>query len=266
MALKATPQNLLGSPQVEFKKELFDETIWAKGYSIRIEKAYRCPCEGKTGNPLSSCQNCQGTGYFYINPIDTIGLITGINHNTEYKEWSVQNIGTISLSIRDNESNTQEKISFYDRVTLLSRGASQASVFGYHSEVLEIKDNGLGGKFVYLTYKPIEIIDSFYFVASSQALVKVDDFNIKADNPYIVEFPTLPSVSNGVITIRYKNMIQYHCLDLPHETRYSTVKNSNGRLDTITLPTNAICRRAHLVQVERPDYDGTGIIDNTYLE
>jgi hypothetical protein len=264
MPLRATPQNVQ-TPQVEFQKNLFDDAVWSKGYKIEISKSYLCPCQGTDGNALTDCQNCMGTSYFYINPIETIGLITGINHDTQFKKWSIENIGTISLTVRDNLDNTQEKVSFYDKVTLLARGAEQAPVFGYHSEVREIKDNGSGGKFIFTTYKPIEIIDAFYFTASNTKLTRITDFNIKEENPYVVEFPTLPTISNGVIAIRYKNLISYHVLDIPHEVRYSTVKNKDGRTDTITLPTNAICRRDHLVQVERPDYDGTGILDNTYL-
>lgn len=265
MTLKATPENLQGKPQPDFRKSDFDAAIYKYGYDIIIDKAVRCPCEGRDGNSLSDCQNCQGTGFMYINPISTVGLITGINRNSEQKSWSVELIGTLSLTIRDNIENIQEKPAFHDKVTLIKKRSDQAIPYGFHSEVLQIRDNGLGSKFAFLTYKPQEIIDVWYYTASNQALTRVTDFNIKVDNPYIVEFPSLPTVSNESITVRYKHYLQSIVIDLPHEVRFSTEVNKNGRLDTITLPTNAICRKVDIVQVERPDYDGSGIISNTYL-
>lgn len=268
MALKATPQNLTYQPVVEFRPDDLNSAIWVKGYLIRIDKSHRCPCESKDGISLSSCQNCQGTGYFYFNAIDTMGLVTGINKNTQFKEWSVENIGTISLSVRDMETNTEEKIAFYDRVTLLQRRADQAKVFGFHTEVLELRDGRLDEqnepiKFVFMAYSVQEIIDVFYFDSPTTPLVRFEGAIIKNGNKYVIEFPGLPVVTNRMVSVRYKHDIQYHVIDIPHEVRHSTTKNSDGRLETTTLPINAICRRAHLVQVQRTNFDGTGIIDNT---
>lgn len=267
MVLKATPENLQGKPQPDFKKSDFDAAVYKYGYDIVIDKAVRCPCEGESGGgiALSSCQNCKGTGFFYINPISTIGLITGINRNSEQKSWSVELIGTLSLSIRDNIDNIQEKPAFHDKVTLIRKRSDQAIPYGFHSETLQIRENGEGDKFSFLTYKPQEIIDVWYYTTSDSPLTRVTEFNIKEDNPYVVEFPNLPTVSNETITVRYQHYLQSIVIDLPHEVRFSTEINNNGRMETITLPTNAICRKVDIVQVERPDYDGTGIINNTYL-
>ena len=271
MALKTTPQNLTYQPVVEFRKDDFDSAVWNKGYSIIIEKSLRCPCEGEDGNPLSDCQNCHGTGYFFINPIETIGLISGINRNTQFKEWSVELIGTISLTVRDlttkkgNVVGDLERIAFYDRITLKPRNAEQIDVFGYHSEVLKIRDDGGGNKFVFLTYKPQNILDVFYYTASSSPLTKFSGSVISTNNPYVLMLPDIPSTVK-IVSVRYKHWLQYHVIDLPHEVRHSTKKDKNGRFQTINMPINAICRRAHLVQVQKPNFDGTGIQNNTYTE
>lgn len=266
MALQATPENLQGKPKIHFRKGDFDAAIWTYGYDIQIEKAVRCPCEGVDGNPQFDCNNCQGVGYFFINPIQTIGLMTGINKSTEQKDWSAEMIGTMSLSVRDDDTNIQEKVAFYDRVTLLKKRAGEATPHGFFSETLRIRESNEGNKFVFLTYTPFEIIDVFYYVSSNQPLQRITEYNIKEDNKYVLELPNLPEIQNGVISVRYKHYVEYHVIDLPHEIRFSTENGKGGRLETITLPTNAICRRAHLLNVERANYNGSGIIDNTYKE
>lgn len=264
MTLKATPENLIGKPQVSFKKDDFDAAIWKHGYSIQIEKAHRCPCEGIDGTPKFNCQNCHGTGYFWINPIETVGLITGVNKTTEYKYWSVELIGTVSLSIRDNDNNDWEKVSFYDKVTLTQRSSTQIKPFTYHTEVLRVRDDGTGKKFVFLTYKPQEIISIFSFVAVDEPLNKVSDYTLNSNNEYVIDLGIFSCSEDTVISVRYKADIQYMVLDLPHEVRHTTKKGTGGRIEAQAMPIQAICRRVHLTQMDRKNYDGTGIQNNDY--
>ena len=264
--LQATPQDIKGKPTPSFRKDEFDSAIWKYGYKIVIEKSHRCPCEGIDGTPKFSCQNCHGTGYFWINPIETIGLITGINKNNEYKDWSVELIGTVSLSIRDLINNDNEKVSFYDKVTLINRSSTQAKPFSYHTEILKVRDNGAGGRFVFLTYKPQEILSVFCFVSIDEPLERILSFSINEDNDYVVDLGDFVSGDNGVVSIRYKANIQYVVLDLPHEVRHSTKQGKGNRLETQTMPIQAICRRVHLTSADRKNYDGTGLQDNNYTQ
>lgn len=263
MVLQATPTSMNGKPQVSFRKDEFDALIWKHGYKIRVEKAHRCPCEGIDGTPKFSCQNCQGTGFFWIDPIETIGLITGINKNTEYKDWSVELIGTISLSIRDLGTNDEEKVSFYDKVTLLQRSASQVKPFAYHTEILKVRDDGTGNKYVFTTYKVQSVLSMFKFVAVDEKLQRVTDFTVSTTNPYVIDLGNSVYCEDEVISIRYKADIQYTVLDLPHEVRHTTKNGKGNRFDTQTMPIQAVCRRVHLTQADRKNYDGTGILDNT---
>jgi hypothetical protein len=262
--LKATPENLVGKPQVSFKKGEFDAAIWKHGYYIQIEKAHRCPCEGTDGISKFNCQNCHGTGYFWINPIETVGLITGVNKNTEYKDWSIELIGTIALSVRDNNNNDWEKVSFYDKITLISRSETQIKPFAYYTEVLRIRTDNVGNYFVFLTYKPQEVISIFKFVSESEPLERITDFTQNEDNEYVIDLNGIVCGVNGVISVRYKADIQYIVLDLPHEVRHTTKKGTGNRIESQSMPIQAICRRTHLTQVERKNYDGTGIQDNSY--
>lgn len=252
-----TPPNLVGQPSVEFDKNGFEAAIHNKGYNIVIEKALRCPCESDETSNLSSCTNCQGHGYFYINPISTWAIITGINSETKYKEWSTEKLGSVQVTVRDDGA---ENLSFYDKITFIKKYAE-------HSERLSVK-NLNGQDFVFPIYKVSEIVDVFIFEDSDSPLIKLDpsEYNIKIDNSYVIELNigAAPTNFNGSISVRYKHEIQYNVIDIPNEVRMSKIINDDGAEEIIDLPVNAIARRAHLLINDKPNYDGTGLQDNSY--
>ncbi len=258
-AISATPPNLRNEPTIEFRKKNFDAAVWLKGYSVYVEKAVRCPCEGKIKNAYSACENCLGQGYFFINAYKTRALTTGLNKNTEYQSWSPELIGTISISLRDIPD---EVMSFYDKITFYDK-------FSHYSEVIEVRVNPTTlAEFVFLIYRPIEIFDVWLFDTFDNPLVKVPEaeYSISPDNPYaiLLSITSKPTNWNGVISIRYKHEVQYNVIDIPHDIRASLIKDNDGRLVKIDMPINAIARKCHLLLVERANLDGSGIQDNSY--
>lgn len=258
-AVNATPPNLRNEPKIEFVRKNFDAAVWLKGYRVYIEKAVRCPCEGQIKNAYSSCQNCLGHGFFFINPYKTMALATGINKNTEYQSWSPELIGNISISLRDIPV---EALAFYDKITFYEK-------FGYHSEVLDLKTDTVNNQdFVFLSYRPVEILDVWIFKTFAEPLIKLSssEYTIRTENEYVldIDITAKPLNFNEVISVRYKHEVQYNVIDIPHEIRTSQIKDRDGKLVKTELPINAIARKSHLLLAEIPNYDGTGIQDNSY--
>lgn len=253
---KATPSR--SSKQVYFNRADYNEVIWAHAYSTIFEKALACPCCQYDSHPLANCQNCLGTGWFYVNPYETNALISGINSETQYQKWTEEKLGTISVTVRNED---KINFSFFDRLTI--RGE-----WSQFSERLGIRtDDETGNSFVFLTYKPIEILGVFAFVSSSSPLVKLDksDYNISETNPYAlnVAVPNIANFNNS-LSVFYKHELQYHIIDLPHEIRSSLTLDRDGKLNVIKMPYNAIARRSHLIQNAIPDYNGSGLNNNSW--
>lgn len=260
-----TPPNLIAQPVVEFRKNDYEAAIWNKGYDIILESAVRCPCKSENNDNIPHCQNCLGTGWFFINPIKTKAILTGINKNTDYKDWSAEMIGTISVTTMDIN-----KLSFMDRITLVNSIAGLVQNRSIFTETKRLRTFGENPKFVFLSYEPKEILDVWIYRGSGYSLVKLDpstDYNIKSDNGYVLEFTydfNTVSNFNGTISIRYEHELQYHILDLPHDVRNSSIKSNLGSLKQQLLPVNAIARKAHYV-LNRDNYDANFIINNSYL-
>lgn len=258
-----TAPNLIGQPSPEFSKPAFDAAIWNKGYSVTIERAIECPCKSNNHPPLATCTNCLGTGWVFINPIKTMALMSSLNKNTEYKDWSPELLGTASCTVMDDN-----KLGFMDKITLLNTNGSNPipneSIF---SEVKQLRTATDTTKFIFLAYKPTEIEDVFIFNGAGNKLTRLasTDYSVREENSYVIEFTySFPTGFNGSISIRYKHQVQYLVLDIPHDIRGSKIKDSNGKLINIVLPNNAIVRRAHEV-LSVPNFAGNNIQDNSYL-
>lgn len=244
----------VGNP--EFDLNLFEASLWNKGYSCILENALRCPCHAPD-SPLLNCQNCFGTGYFYINPTKTKALITSINSNNKYSKWSQELLGTVQISVLDaNKTN----LSYYDRITIKDQ-------YCFYSENLEIR-NYDEESFIFTTYKPINIISIHLFYSYNQKLILLDpsSYTINPNNPYCITF--LPDAVQGklVASIYYKYETEYHVIDLPHDIRASwNTSKDTGAQTKIDLPIQAIARRSHLISSGKPNFDGSGVIinDNT---
>jgi hypothetical protein len=254
----ASAPNLIAKPDPVFNKSLFEAAIWNKCYSVVMEKAIKCPCSTNQNQPLSDCRNCGGIGWFFINPIQTQALITNLNENTQYKNWSVELLGTISVSLRDSE-----RIGNMDRITIVNNNLTDNKA--YFSELITLRGDQFD-EFVFLAYRPIDIIGIWLFESSTTKLHKldVDEYEISSTNPYVIDFDfdfSTISNFNGTISVLYTHEVQYHIMDIPHLIRNSYKINNNGQDEQIVLPVNAIARRSHLIE-SIANRNGQGILDN----
>jgi hypothetical protein len=252
--VQQSPPNLLGVPNPEFEVQLLDAAVWQKGYDCLVHKAIECPCklQGQNSN-LPTCTNCGGTGWVFINPTQTKALITSINKDTKYKNWSQELIGTMSITLRD-----VERASFMDRVTFIN----ETGIFSEVKTAYTVDTD----TFIFLSYEAALIEDIFIFAAQGSKLIRVDPtkYYIKTDNNAVVVFLTgaLTGSTNNSISVRYRNKVQYNVLDIPHMIRSSNITNELGQITKVTLPNQYIARLAHYVRGLK--YDGTGIQDNSY--
>lgn len=252
---RSTTPNLLGQPDNKlFKKDAYDAVIWQKGYFVILEQAVACPCRGKSGEAKPTCQNCMGYGWVFINPIQTKAIITSINYNTKFKEWSPELIGTISVTFRDIE-----KLSFLDKVTLRDR----TSVI---SEVKPVINNG-EIKFIFCSYKVKTINFILVFSGDNNKLIKLtaDDFEVSQTNNFVViikDSAPLPLDFNGVVSIDYEFNPSYNIVDIPHDIRASFISNNKGQLEEIVLPVQGVARRSHIILGEPSNYAGNNLLNN----
>ena len=249
--LQSTPPNLLGQAQVAFRQDDFDALIYTHGYNAIFEKAVRCPC-GHEGSAQADCNNCNGSGFFYINPTQTRVLLTGINSNTTYKEWSLENIGTISITTMQTDNSL---MSYYDRVTI----KGELNSFNESCAVRHTSE-----PFIFTAYKAATLEALYVFEGPKKKLRKLSktEYHVSELNPYVILFDIDMTVYKMVSCV-YTHELQYFIIDFPHDVRSSLIKTKKGNFEKLSLPKSAIARRLHLSNfLQSPNFDGTGIINN----
>lgn len=80
----------LGKTRADFRVVEFRRIIQQKGYPLIWRKALLCPCVNKeTEQARADCQTCDSSGFFYIEPLEIQGIMTGL----EKKKDIYRNLG-----------------------------------------------------------------------------------------------------------------------------------------------------------------------------
>jgi hypothetical protein len=253
---QATPLTAIGSPNIPlFQQSEFNQIIFNKGYDIILESAVVCPCRGKSGSALPTCQNCLGLGWVFLDPVKTKAIITSINKDTKYKYWSPELTGTVNITVRD-----EERLSYMDKITFFSR----TSIF---SEVKPVITSSTGSKFIFCSYnvKSIKRVFLFNSETSALTLLSSDKYTYNNANKRIISLSNTivyPTIFNGVISIEYEHELSYNVVDLPHDFRSTFISNDRGQNTEYNLPVQGVARRSHIVLGESTNFENNNLIDN----
>jgi len=228
----------------------FETLIQTQGYDAFIDRALRCPCVDKaTGQALSTCKNCLGRGWFFIDRTETRLIAQHMDSKKRYENWSEVNRGTASITTKGID-----KLGFMDRIIL-------TQLEEFYSEI--IRPIFYQGEIIaYPVYEPLKITNMFLFSSDNEKLVPImpdeytvdknkivfslgiqdkiaiSDMNIKAKS----EIPIS-------ISIRYSHYPVYHVIDINRElmkvreSRFCSFDDEKLR----QMPINVLARKAHYI-------------------
>lgn len=262
----ASTPNMVNKPQPAFRKEELEVAIFSFGFYVLHEKAIKCPCKGLNTNQQSNCKNCGGTGWAFINPTQTRMLLHSMNLSNQYKEWSEELTGTVSITARD-----VEELTTMDRITIMKtcNGEEMGAVF---NEVRHVREAG-DDLFVFTTYNVLRVIYAGMFLSVNSPYIRLEegvDFQFEENSNKILFGESVKEAfANNTakdisITFRYKYLPQFHVIDVNREVSGSFTKIGNVEKQ-ITLPVHAVGRRAHYI-LDADNFEGGRIIDNSFKE
>lgn len=240
----------------------FEKLIQSQGYDALIERAMRCPCADKTsGQALSTCKNCGGRGWFFVDRTETRLIAQHMDSKKRYENWSEVNYGTASITTRGID-----KLGFMDRIIL-------TQLEEYFSEIIRptLYDDSI---IAYPIYEPLVITNMYLFASDTEKLVPVDssmytvignriEFNVGIKD--LIDVITLRGNIPINISMRYSHYPVYHVVDVNREL----MKVREGKFcsydDTHLrqMPINVIARKAHFI-FDSQQY-GETIYDNSIV-
>lgn len=235
------------SPHVGWDVNKFETLIQTQGYDAFIDRALRCPCVDKaTGHALSTCKNCLGRGWFFVDRTETRLIAQHMDNKKRYENWSEVNRGTASITTKGID-----KLGFMDRIIL-------TQLEGYYSEILNPVLFG-GELIAYPVYEPLEVTNIFLFVGDYTKLEPIPEEMYKIDKNKIVFDQSLLSVlpvedvnqkqPNMSVSIRYSHFPVFHVIDANRElmkvreSRFCTYDDEKLR----QMPINVLARKAHYI-------------------
>lgn len=239
------------NPRVGWDVNNFESLIQTQGYDALIDRALRCPCCDKaTGQAMSTCKNCGGRGWFFVDRTETRLLAQHMDSKKRYDEWSQVNRGTASITTRGID-----KLGFMDRIIL-------TQLEEWFSETLHpvLFDGQL---IAYPIYEPLEITNMFLFASDAAPLVPLsaDMYSVVGNkivfSENVVNLVDLESLDikdvNEIplhITIRYSHYPVYHVIDMNRELmRVREGKLCGQGYDEYLrqMPINVLARKAHYI-------------------
>lgn len=249
-----------GLPKVGWDVEKFNGLIYNHGYHAFIEHAMRCPCVDKaTGQALSTCKNCLGRGWLFINKQETRVVSQSMNNLKRDTQTGEVNRGTARITVR-----AVDRVGFMDRIMLTELEA-------YYTEI--VRPQMFDRKFIaYPVYEPIEITDIFLYVSDQKKLMplthnryKIVGNRIEFDKDIIdwVEVTDVNQTSPEVsVTIRYSYHPVYHIVDANRELMRVSPKGCRYDDEKLAqMPINVLARKAHYIfDAQRFDAE---LYDNT---
>jgi len=230
----------------------FDSSIYQKGYHVYWDNIVMCPCKKEGVNSHeSTCRNCGGKGFVVAERVKTKMLISSINLETKYREWSIEKTGTVRIT-----AFSGLYLTYQDKITLIE------TLVG-HNEVLYLKKTPDNLAFYSFTYYPIiELEKAYWFKNVDQKLevIPISEFDI--DEEKIICNHNFGLITNPVITLKYKYNPQYSILDNTREIIKAPIFDSNGREQNVDFPVSGVGRRMHLIY-DQNNYAGNYLLDNT---
>lgn len=231
-------------------RDEFESLIYEKGRDVLIEQALMCPCKSPASNQQSTCKNCGGTGWAFVNARQTRMVLTGVDAVSKNFGWSEEVRGMMNVSCA-----ASEEITYMDRITLLSGIA-------LYQEVLFVKNYGTT-YFTYSAYKIKSIIYIAMFSTTSAQYVRLTE-----GTDYTFSGNAITFISNRTkavdiaITIRYRHAPTYHVVEMKRETMESFRMTERGE-KLQHMPLSAYARRAHYI-LDAQNLAGDRMLNNDY--
>lgn len=231
---KVPSSQKIAPPRVDFDLDRFDTLVGQKGVDVLVERALQCPCKTRAINQLSSCRNCGGTGWIFVNARRSRFVLQSMNFQNKEEVWSRLVHGVVKIT-----APAEEELAFMDRITRLNAN----SLF---SEIVEFEEWN-GEIYGFLTYIPKRLDYVGIYLNTNDPLrnYSIQDIEIIGNRLILKNTTDLPSFDKSkplTATILYVHAPTFNIIE--HQREVVDNYKWNGKGENLQyLPTLALARR-----------------------
>lgn len=237
--------------RADFRPEEFVRILHQHGKFVTWTKAMLCPCQNETTNQaLLDCTTCDGSGYFYVDPIDIRAHMAMFDKKTSiYEKFGMWVEGATAVTCEPQyRLHYRDRITMKDSIMPMNELLKKGNRRGIRSKLPTGVDTARYRivnvtKLMYCadpTSPPVALENGFHFEVDSNGWLKWLD-------------PGNAAVADGeTITLLYDFHPVYQVLSHPHVTRDDVI-GTRRPTDTVTaLPIQAAVKLEFLIDVNTP--------------
>lgn len=223
------------SQNVDHVRQDHDKLVSDEGYDILFEKSIKCPCKELDRNKThTTCVNCYGSGWVFINATTTKSLILSQSKQLKFGlQGEVLNSGQISVTPLSGIIMTEN-----DRITLLDS-------IGVVSEQPRPYLNDTGQVVLKFNYIIKSVETLFRFVSTSLPLQRIEEEDYEIDGNTLKLNTDKFKSADVTFSSRYFYNPQYIIVDIAKHVRNIHLADDFGTLNQTVYPQLCIARLAH---------------------
>jgi len=250
--------NLIAPPRADFDESRYEQLIAQHGVDCLHEKALQCPCKSEQINALSTCKNCGGTGWIFVNPKQVRIVIQGMGYKKIEEMWASLMSGMVNISYLPSL-----ELSYYDRITRLNA----KSIF---SEVIDFEEPAGSSKaFGFFSYPPQQVEYVGLYQSDELGLLQLTEDQYTITNNRInlinIDLPAFDKIENPLTaTVRYTHAPTFNVIEVARESFDKFKWDGKGEV-LQELPGKAIARKTNFLEDLVKLRNGR-LIDNSYKD
>lgn len=236
--------------RAQFRQIEFQRTILQHGYYLIWTKALICPCMNETsGQARINCEDCDGSGFYYDDPIEIRGLMTSMERNSRvFEKFGAWVEGTANLTVEPQyRMGHRDRVEMRDSVMVHSEVFTKGDRRGLRSKLPDLCDS-LRYRIARMTailWKPegtsaTKLEEGYHFKINENGWI---EWTVKGDE-LIDDETTLSAI--------YEYHPIYLVVSHPHATREATLETKVPQQTVFALPVQMLVKLDYLSDVNTP--------------
>jgi hypothetical protein len=235
----------------QFRTIEFIRAIQQHGYFLLWRKAVICPCLNPVTKQVEmNCDHCDGSGFFYFDPIETRGIMSRFERNAKtYEKFGSWVEGSAQLTVEPQyRMHYRDQIEMLDSVMTHSEVITKGDRHGLRSKLPENRDSA--------RYRIHRMVQAVILDTDTQEITKLEEgYHYKVDVNGWVEWlaagQTLVA-DETVISLLYDYHPIFMVMSHLHAFREAVLESKSPVAEVFSLPVQTTIKLDYLSDVSIP--------------
>lgn len=236
--------------RAQFRQIEFQRAILQHGYYLTWTKAMLCPCMNAATNQASiNCEECDGSGFYYTDPIAIRGIMSNMERNAkQFEKFGAWIEGTSNLTVEPQYRMAhRDRVEMRDSVMVHSELFKKGERRGSRSKLPALCDS--------LRYRVTRVTALLWKPPDASPTKLEEGYHYKVNSNGWIEWTTQGDelIEDGeFLSAIYEYHPIYLVVSHPHATREGTIETKVAQQQVFALPVQMLVKLDYLSDVNTP--------------